>query len=97
MKQQQQQQQPVQQPEPQSQIAPYSPHQEYEGDTSMYDDYDSSGQRPSSRGSKHHMENGINYGASSSGNPGHGYTIQHSGTGGNQRRDESVDDEDDMW
>lgn len=89
----QQQQQPVQQPEPQAQQ--YA-QQDYEGDTSMYD-YDNSGQRPSSRGSKQHMENGNNYGAPSNSHgdqSGHGYTIQYSG---NQRRDGRDDDEDEMW
>ena len=90
VKQQQQQQQPVQQPEVQPQVQQYPSQQEYE------DDYDSSGQRPSSRGSKQHMENGNSY-ATSSGHSGHGYTIQHSGSAGNQRRDEREDDEDEMW
>lgn len=95
----QQQQQPVQQPEPQQQTQQYASQQDYEEDTSMYE-YDNSGQRPSSRGSKQHMENGNHYGASSSGyasNSGHGYTIEHSGSAGNQRRDEREDDEDEMW
>ena len=56
----------------------------------MYD-YDNTGQRPSSRGSKQHMENGNNYGASSSS---HGYTIQHSSSAGQQRHD---DEDEDMW
>lgn len=91
---QQQQQQPVLQPETQPQAQQYASQEEYEGD------YDNSGQRPSSRGSKQHMENGNSYGASSSSQDSHsgpGYTIQHSGSGGSQRRDEREDDEDEMW
>ncbi|KAF7507937.1 hypothetical protein GJ744_009971 [Endocarpon pusillum] len=87
----QQQQQPTDQHKSPYGGSAYGPGEDHDGDTSMYD-YDGDGRRPSSRGSKHGLENGGLHGSGYGG--GYNSSSQHSDFGSSLQGD---DDDDEMW